>query len=32
MASDEQIARAFVGFWLAGAWVRCEDVVMSDRG
>ena len=32
MTSDEQIARAFVGFRLAGAWVRCEDVVMSDRG
>ena len=32
MTSGEQIARAFVGFWLAGAWVRCEDVVMSDRG
>jgi hypothetical protein len=32
MTSDEQIACAFVGFWLAGAWVRWEDVVMSDRG
>lgn len=32
MTSDEQIACAFVDFWLVGTWVRCEDVIMSDLG
>lgn len=32
MTSDEQIACALIGFWLAVTWVRCEDVIMLGLG